>query len=330
MKKSFLFLMALLWPLLAQQLTLPPAVEKVTDQILKQEYRSAYEYVRSSRLPKVDSLFLTILISNAEMVDYESYVTDGRQFLIRCDSARTAIQKTEEYKRPLLHHYYLATIEGAVAVTRGKKSDFAGALTASNVSKKYFELVLKKDSTFQPAHFGVAMRDYYASIVTSKVGIGKTKLSESIATMNHNSNADNAVSRALLPSLFWIYVDKKMYTEAQHCANRFFETYPNSTIMLRGVAKLQTLTKQFNQSEHSAKRLMNLSDKRSPKNWSDYFSGGVALVTMLIETNRSAEAIIESSRLLAIPIDSETIKLEWVKKHRKRLELLKTEAQSKN
>ncbi len=329
MIKYLVLLCVIVLPAFSQPLTLPTHINEVMGYLLKQEYREARHYIGKCRLSKIDSLFAVILVENAEMIDYESYAVNGRRFLLMCDSARIELQKTTEYKRTALQHYYYATIEGAVAVTRGKRNDFAGALTASNVSKKYYELVLASDSTFLPAQFGIALREFYSTTVTSKVGVGKKKLAASVSTMKQVISNESSMAHSLQPSLFWVYMDMKEYGEAEQLAQRFLRAHPNNTIMMRGLVKVQMVQGNSAESEKNAHYLMVIADKRSPKNWSDYFSGGVAVVTSMKQENRNADALKEITRLLALPLDATAQKLEWVKKHKKRLRELSEEINAK-
>lgn len=328
-KKLLLSILMLTLPLFSQQLTVPQSIEKVTTFLLNQEYQEARQFISNNTMTKIDSLFAVILIENAELVDYESYAVKGEKFLALCNIARKELQKTTEYKRPVLHHYYFATIEGAAAVTRGKRNDFAGALTASNVSKKYFKMILSTDSSFAPAKYGIALREFYSSSVTTKVGVGKKSLAASIATMKEVTSHKTVAAHSLQPSLFWVYMDLQEYQKSELLAQRFLEIYPNNTIMMRGLAKVQMVQKKYTESENTARKLMEISEKRSPRNWSDYFSGGVAVVTAAINTNRIPEGSAEIDRLLSISLDANTQKLEWVKKHQKKLRDIKLEISQK-
>ena len=324
MRKIVILIIAFIVPLVATPLAIPSEITTIASFLLKQEYPEARAFLKKARLPKVDSLFGSVLIENAEMIDYESYAVKGRSFLILCDSAKAAIQKEPEFKRPTLQHYYLGTIEGAAAVTRGKRNDFAGALTSSNVSKKYFDLTVTADSTCGPAQFSIALRE-----LTSKVGLGKSKLSSTAARMKTFATDESPLTESLQPSLFWVYIDTKQYPEAEALARNFLKNNSGNTIMLRGLVKVLTLQEKFAESEQEGKKLMTISQQRTPQNWSDYYSGGVAVVTAMIKLGRQKEASHAATRLLALKHDTNTLKLEWVRKHRKKLAELKTTADSK-
>ncbi len=316
-------------PVSAEALVLPVHLDKVTDFLLQQKYDEVERIIRRTPLSDADSLFMEILLNQAKMVDYESYNIDGRKFLILCEAARDEFRKIEEYKRPPLLFYYLGTMEGAAALTRGKRGDMMGALTASNVSKRNLDILIKKDSTFTPGYFGVGMRRYYSAALANKFGMGKKKLKSSIGQMEISATSDNVMGLSVLPSLFWIYLDNEMYDKAEECARRFLKSYPKSTLMLRGLAKLYVLREDYNSAESVAHRLMKSSERRVPVNWSDYYSAGVTIVITTIKNGHFREAIDEVDRLLAIENSEQTMKLEWVKKHRKHLKQLKEEAISK-
>ncbi len=319
----------IVFTLQAQQTQLPTEVEKATDLLLKQDYEGVRRIITRTPITEDDSLFLEILYSQAKMVDYESYKIHGRDFLMLCDSARKSFKKIEEYKRPLLLQYYLGTLEGAAALTRAKRGDIMGALTASNVSRHFLEIVVAKDSAFTPAYYGVGMREYYSSSLFNKLGLAKKTVSKSIKKMEITLNDSSATALAIAPSLMWIYLDRELFTQAEELSQRFLKEYPENSLMLRAVEKMYLLQKKYDAAMSLAHRIQKSSEEREPINWSDYYAGGVALVSSWIGTERYLEAADEATRLLALQHDKKTLRLEWVKKHRNHLVKLKEEAVSK-
>lgn len=323
--RIFVMLSLLFCVVHAEELELNPAVEKLTKELLKQDYAQAERIIRRTPLEKNDSLFLEVLLAQARLADYESYAVDGRDFLILCDSARTSFRLIEEYKRPIRDMYYIAVMEGAAAVTRGKRMDIMGALTASNISEDNFDMVLKRDSSFTPIHFSIGLRRFYTASVFNKVGMGKKTIKSAVTQMESSVAEETVWSYSSLPSLFWVYMDLKEYDKAEETARRFLKQYPDNTMMIRGLAKLHTVRKEYNSAESVGNRLMQLSQKREIVNWSDYFAGSVAVVTSMSAADKKVEAIDEINRLLAIELDKKTEKLEWVKKHKKSLKAIKAE-----
>ncbi len=314
--KNLLILLVLIAFASSESLVLPETVTDFTELLLHQEYDSASNYIQSTELNRDDSLFLEILLYSAKLADYESYAIHGREFLILCDSARVQFRREEEVFRSTLLVYYLGTMEGAVAVTRGKRNDFAGALTASNISKHNMELVLERDPSFTSALFGIGMRDYYSASIYNKIGLAKKRLRRSIEDIARSSEGDTPTAFSQLPSLFWIYYDQEMYSEARAVSNRFLSEYPDNSLMLRASIKLYLAEELYTEAQESAEQLLSYSSEREPTNWSDYFSAGRAIVSVMIANGNNQEAIDEIDKLMAISLDDETLKLEWVKKHR--------------
>ncbi len=308
------------------KIVIPDQVEKVTHLLLKQDYEGAERIIQRTPHSLEDSLFLEILLNQAKMVDYESYKVDGRDFLALCDSARTVFKKIEEYKRPSHLFYYLGTLEGAAALTRGKRGDLVGALTASNISKKNLELAVKRDSTFVASYFGIGMREFYSASLYNKIGLAKKRLKSAVVLMEKSAEDSSALALSVLPSLFWTYLDIDEFEKAELVAERYLKVYPKSSVMLRGVQKMHLLNQKFTATEALAHRLMKSSLRRSPQNWSDYYSGGVSLVSVYIGEEQYRKAADEASRLLALEHDTKILKLEWVKKHRNHLKKLKEKA----
>lgn len=309
----------------AEKLELNPAIEKITKELLKQDYDQAERVIHRTPLDKTDSLFLEVLLAQARLADYESYAVDGRKFLILCDSARNSFRQIEEYKRPIRDMYYIAVMEGAAAVTRGKRRDIMGAITASNISEDNFDMVLKKDSSFTPIYFSVGMRRFYTASVFNKVGMGKKTIQSALQQMEMSVTDETIWAYSALPSLFWVYMDLEKYDKAEETARRFLKEYPDNTMMIRGLAKLHSVRKEYDAAEAVGNRLMTLSQKREKVNWSDYFAGSVAVVAAMRAQEKKVEAIDEINRLVAIELDKETEKLEWVKKHKKSLKSIKEE-----
>ncbi len=107
-----------------------------------------------------------------------------------------------------------------------------------------------------------------------------------------------------------------MYDEALALTSRFHNEYPSNTVMLRAITKLHLTCELFPEAKQTAEQLLELSENRTPINWSDYFSAGRALVTVLVADESVQDAVNEIDRLLSIDLDDNTLKLEWVKKHR--------------
>ncbi len=314
--KQLLLLLLLVIFASSQPTVIPESVSVFSELLLQQEYDSATNYIESSDFNRDDSLFLEVLLFSAKLADYESYAIHGREFLHLCDSARVQFRQEEEVFRSSLLLYYLGTMEGAVAVTRGKRNDFAGALTASNISKHNMEVLLDRDPEFTSALFGIGMRDYYSASVYNKIGLAKKRLARSIENIARSSEGDSPTDYLQLPALFWTYYDQEMYNEARGVADRFMIKYPNNTVMLRASVKLHLAKEEYVEAQQSAERLLSYSSDRTPTNWSDYFSAGRALVSVLVAGGDVQDAIDKIDFLLAVSLEEETLKLEWVKKHR--------------
>lgn len=323
--KTLILLSLCTLPLFGETVQLPKHIETVTEYLLEQKYEDAERIITRTPLSTEDSLFLEVITQQAKIVDYESYNIYGKEFLHLCETARVEFQQVEEYKRPLLTTYYLGTMEGAAALTRGKRGDLMGALTGSNISKRNLDIIIKKDSSFAPGYFGIGMRRYYSASVLNKVGMGKKKLASSIKQMEISAKEETALGYSVLPSLFWIYMDHEMYEKAESISNRFLKRYPENTLMLRGLGKLYLKQKKYDSAMSIGHRLMKISQKRTPENWSDYYSGAVTVVSSLYSTGELIPAADEITRLLALEHDKKIMKLEWVKKHRKHLKQLKEE-----
>lgn len=330
---KYLFLFLLSMSVYSEELNIPPIIDTLIDYLNKQDYNTAKQLILDSIHNKDDSLYAEILYNQAILSDYESYNIDKSRFRIVCDSARKAYTKIDIYKRPIKIIYYQAFMEGALSIYRAKRKDVFGALTGSNVSKKLFNELALKVPNNKTVQYNVLLRDYYKFTITSKVGIGKKKINEIFSKLESvvvidSSSSPLEYSEAI--PLFWIYIDRNELDKAEKLSQQYFKRYPNSTIMLRGVVKLKLKQGDYLEAKKLGQELMVKSQERQPINWSDYFSGAVAKTIYLKNEDGKDSTISYIDSLLSIDLQQDTLRLEWVKKHRKSLMDIRNEINLQN
>lgn len=299
--------------------------------LARQEYGSARAMVvrRLSEVPDDnDALYLRVEVEQTVLLDYESYLANGDRFLRLADSARKVLQARFASLRgadSLRCLYFLAGIEGGIAVFQGKTGNWVGALENAACSASGFKMVMQHDSTMYGALLGLGIYHYY---------LGRSFGWLPFINAGSEEAGFREVERAArLPfpydfpaknSLCWILIDRRQYGRADSLALTALAEAPLSTFFLQ--IRNLALYREGRYAEAIAlgERLATISAARSPVNWSDLVLSYYVLSGSYDALGRGREARDAAAYITSAAMPQEYRKMPHIKRNMKKIgEILK-------
>jgi hypothetical protein len=93
--------------------------------------------------------------------------------------------------------------------------------------------------------------------------------------------------------------------------------YPDNTMFIRIKVRTALGDGRWKDAVNLAQRLIDLSHKRDPENWSDILSGYQAVLLGYDKLGMKKECLDISGKVLAMNIPEQFRKIQYVKKHLK-------------
>jgi hypothetical protein len=298
-----------------------PCIDSATTLLLQQKYESARSYLVqeiAASSENVDALYMALNIEQMKLIDYESYILDGSQFLNSADSLLIVIENrwnTGDKKGYVRYLFYCGNIYGAKALVMAKLSDWIRAVKFARLSEKTLRKTQAIDGSIEAAWYGIGLYDYYIGQNLSWIPFMKDKCRQGINEIDRAAKICTPFSYAAKNSLAWILVDRGEYDRADSLVSTVLLEYPENTVFLRIKARIALLKKNNAVAVDLGNKLVELSGKRNPVNWSDLLSGYQIVVAALGDLHKNKECleVVGKALALEVPISAQTI--SYVVKH---------------
>lgn len=300
-----------------------PAVDSVLNLIMNQEYGEAFKYcdLKMSLDPlDVDARYLKLVTLQSQLADYESYALDGpgcismaESLLILIDNRMSLAQSGIETQKLDL---YKGNIFGVLGIVKAKRGSILLSIKDARMSYDYFKKVKKETSAFPDALYGLGLFDYYLGDNLKWIpGLGKRARS-GLDQLYAASNSDSPFRFGAKNSLLWILMERGEFYAADSIASEVLQKYPQNTLFLQVKSRAVYGAKQYQQAIELAEELIRLSLKRKTINWCDVLSGYqlICLCWLKLGNQKNAQEI--AAKALSFTIPADTLKIEWVQKHR--------------
>jgi predicted Zn-dependent protease len=110
-------------------------------------------------------------------------------------------------------------------------------------------------------------------------------------------------------------IERDDFRRADSIAQSVLNEFPDNTIFLRIKALIKLWTGRYNEALKSGRRLVTLTERRRPFNWSDLVAGYMVLVQSYDKLGRKQEACSTAQSLLGLKIPAEYLQIPHIKKN---------------
>ncbi len=315
----------------------PQAESKVSQTALQlmvsQKYHQASELINEqlrATPDDFDALYILATIEQTRILDYESYLVDGKRFQELADSIRKVLEtRLPNLKGPdsLRCLFYTANLIGGIGIMQAKSGNWFDGVKNAVSSVGILKQVKKEDPNFLAADLGIGAFDYYLSTSLKWLPfVTEDKVEKGVESIEKALNAPFPFNHAAKNTLSWILIDRKKFARADSLALSVLTDLPDNTIFLRIRALIALWTGRYKDALPMAERLITLSESRSPVNWSDLVTGYYIIVNCYEQASKTEESYASAKKVLSLPIPAEYKEIPHLKRHLKYL----SEIRSKN
>lgn len=296
-------------------------VDFAATYLMNQQYEHARRYltdILNTEPDNIDALYMCLNTVNAELVDYESYVLDGYKFVKSADSVLAIIEKTmqssegEDYIRYL---FFTGNIYGAKGLVLVKVGDWIKGIKNARISYKRLLKARELDTTLYSADYGIGLFDYYVGQNLRWIPFMGYKARKGIAEIEKAANTSSPFSYAAKNSLSWILLEREDFVRADSIVSSVLAEYPNNTIFLRIKARIALLNKDYINAVVLGRKLVTLSQRRNPVNWSDLIDAYQIIVASLDAMGKNQDCLQAINKALNLEVPVSAKKISYVRKH---------------
>jgi tetratricopeptide (TPR) repeat protein len=264
------------------------------------------------------AVYLAVASAQTKILDYESYEIDADAFVENARMALENLDKSLQARRgqdSLLCVFYMGNIQGGISVMHAKLGNWPAAVESGAASIGAFKRIIKIAPSFYPAYLGLGIFNYYIGQNLTWLPFFQDKRTEGIEQIRLSTKAGFPYSYVAKNSLCWILIDRDDYVAADSIASAVLADLPSNTMFIRLKARIALLQKDIPQATSWAKKLVGISEKRVPVNWSDLVSGYQILVSASDDIDSKNECLGYCRRILAKHIPELYTKIPYIKKH---------------
>lgn len=304
-------------------------VESIQKDLVAQRYTSAKESLQRllrQNPDDVNALYLELAINQTEILDYESYSLDGKQFIAKADS----IKKIIEAKLPSLRGrdsvmslFYLANVYGGISVMHAKVGEWIEGTKNGLASVALLKKVKKVQPDFLAANFGVGLYNYYFGNSMSWIPFSGNKVEKGLNDIEIATRSEFPFNYAAKNSLCWILIEREEFKRADSVAESVLEDYPENTIFLRIRSMIDLYVGAYPKAISHANQLLAISKDRTPVNWSDMVAAYYILVESYQKSGLINETVIAADTILNENIPLAFLTMPQIKKNLKRIRDIK-------
>ncbi len=314
----------------AQSYQWDQSVYSILNLVMKQQYDSAYK-ICNQRIAAdsmdIDCRYLKLVTLQSQLADYESYSIDGLRCISMAESLITFIDSKKEiwkFQQETEKAVFLkGNIYGVLSIIKAKRGSILSSIKDARLSYELFKK-LKSSPCFLPdVLYGLGLFDYYIGDNLKWIpGIGK-RARKGLDMLYTASKSDSPFRYGAKNSLVWILMERGEFYEADSIASEVLQKYPESTLFLQVKSRAAFGTRQYQRAIELGEQLISLSLKRETINWSDVLSGYQLISSCHIKLGNKKKASEIASLGLSYKIPDDTLRIEWVQKHRNSLTSIK-------
>jgi tetratricopeptide (TPR) repeat protein len=299
----------------------PSSLDSAKKSLVTQKYDSAKAILLRSlaHTPEnTEALYLLVANEQTRILDYESYLVDGKQFELYADS----IRKVFGQLLPRLHGadslrclLYIANIDGGVSVIEAKTGNWFDGVKNGLSSISILKQVKAAAPHWNEANLGIGIFEYYLCTSLKWLPFIDANGEKGIDCIRKAINAGYPYNFAAKNSYCWILIEQSKFDLADSIAASVLVEIPGNTIFIRIRALIALWTQQYKKALPLAQKLIAISEKRSPVNWSDLVSGYYVLASSYDNLNMRNECLQNAEKILSRTIPPEYRDIPHIKKN---------------
>lgn len=293
--------------------------------LVKQDYKGAKKLLSRhiQEFPQDNNaIYLDFAVEQTRILDYESYTVECDTFVLYAQEIKEKLEKSLDTLTghdSIMCVFYIANVSGGISVMKAKAGKWIDAVKDAVQSVSVLGDICKTEPNFYAAYLGVGVFDYYLSNSFKWVPFVSRHEKEGIKSIEIALNAEFPYNYAAKNSLCWILIEKKQFKEADSLAHSVLKEFPVNTIFLRIRALISMWTGQYKQAIRFANKLIALSEKRDPVNWSDIVAGYMILTCSYDRLDLPNESCKAASDFLQIKIPEQYLDIPHIKKNIKEM-----------
>lgn len=292
--------------------------------LVRQKYTEAtgliHDHLRKF-LDDFDALYLSFAIEQTRILDYESYLIDGRKYQVFAESLKTVFEK----RLPSLHGgdslvclFYLANVYGGLSIVQAKTGNWFDAVKNAVPSVSILKEVRQMQPDFYAAYLGLGVFNYYLRNSFKWLPFIDDK-EDDLATLETALRASFPYDYAAKNTLCWILIEKDQYKRSDSLALSVLKDVPDNTIFYRIRLMIALWTQQYKTALSMADKFIKLTMEREPRNWSDLVAGYSVLIEAYEATGNIPLMKNSINRVVQMNIPPEYAAIPHVKKSLKKI-----------
>lgn len=292
--------------------------------LVRQKYKQASRLLQDHLKCKpddIDALYLSFAVEQTRILDFESYLVDGKKYQARAESLRAVFEK----RLPALHGedslvclFYLANVYGGLSIVQAKTGNWFDAVKNAVPSVALLKEVRQLQSDFYAAYLGLGVFNYYLKNSFKWLPFIDEK-EDDLKTLQSALKASFPYDYAAKNTLCWILIEKDQYKRSDSLALSVLKEIPDNTIFYRIRLMIALWTQQYQTALIMADKFIKLTLERETRNWSDLVAGYSVLIDAYEATGNFASMNSSINRLLQIDIPQEYVSIPQVKKSLKKI-----------
>ena len=304
-------------------------LDSIQNDLFAQQYQNAKDNLRrylAINPSDIEALYLELAVCQTEILDYESYQIEGKQFLVTADSLKNVLEKkvtSLSGRDSLMCLFYLANVYGGISIMQAKSGNWVEGVKNGMTSVAMLKQVQKALPDFLAAYLGIGVFNYYFSTSLKWLPFTGGKCQEGLSYIETATKSEFPFNYAAKNSLCWILIDRQEYDRADSVAVSVLDNYPCNTIFLRIRSIIDLRRKEYEGAVEHANALILLTMERSPMNWSDLISAYNILVEGYYQSGLNEQSIIAAETILSKNIPQMYLTFPNIKKNLKNIKDLK-------
>lgn len=315
---KFTFLIVSVAFLSKAELNMAPFADTLTDLLMLQKYNKAMAYTDSiiAKNPKnTDAHYMRLNIMQSVMLDYESYPNDST-FIGEAEKYLAILKKLkkncseDECTKQML---FEGNVIGAIALVQTKQEKWLDGFKNARTSVGLLAKTYKRDTSYYEACLATGVYDYYVGKTFKWVPFVGMREDKGIRQIEKAASRNSIFKFAAIHSLLWILIEQGEHQKADSLVSGLMKHYPNNTILLRIKTRNEYLRKNYDSAMAFAKRLVEVSSKRAPLNWSDMYSGYEVMIRILDERGETLKCQEVVKEALSYNVPESAKKIVYVR-----------------